>query len=113
MYRRLGFGTWLVERRAGSVPVGICGLLKRASLPDVDLGFAFLARHWRNGYATESAAATMVYGKNVLGLAKIVAVVSPENDASSRLLEKLGFTYARMTQLSEHAPQVKLYAAIL
>src|SRR5262249_17826093 len=55
-YERNGFGLWIVERREAVGPIGICGLVKRDSLPDVDIGFAFLPEFWRRGYAFESAA---------------------------------------------------------
>src|SRR5690349_18580516 len=45
MYERLGFGLYAVELKAGGSPIGMCGLLKRATLPEVDLGFAFLPRY--------------------------------------------------------------------
>ena len=111
MYGRFGFGLWMVERREDGVPVGICGLIKRDSLEDIDLGFAFLPTHWRKGYAFESAAATMAYGAGVLGLKRVVAILSPDNVPSSRLLEKLGFRFERMIRLSDAAPEVMLYAA--
>src|ERR1051325_8868201 len=67
MYAQVGFGLWLVELKAEGTPVGICGLIKRDSLPDIDLGFAFLADYRRRGYAFESASATILYGQNSLG----------------------------------------------
>lgn len=100
MYGRLGFGLYLVELRHGGEPLGICGLIKRESLRYVDLGFAFLPSFWRKGYAHEAAAATLSYGKDVLGLSRIVAIVSQDNLASSRLLEKLGFHFERLVALS-------------
>jgi RimJ/RimL family protein N-acetyltransferase len=111
MYARLGFGLWLVELKEGSIPIGICGLIKRESLEDVDIGFAFLPEHWKKGYAFESASAAMSYGKKVLRLNRIVAVMSPDNDASDRLLQKLGFHFERMVRLSGGAQDIKLYAA--
>ena len=38
MYARHGFGLWHVSRRADGVGIGMCGLLKRDTLPDVDIG---------------------------------------------------------------------------
>src|SRR3982750_718510 len=68
MYARLGFGLYLVELKEGLVPTGLCGLIKRDSLKDVDIGFAFLPEYWGRGYAYESAAAVMTYGRDALGL---------------------------------------------
>jgi RimJ/RimL family protein N-acetyltransferase len=110
MYNRLGFGLYLTELKESGVPIGICGLIKRDSLQDVDIGFAFLPRFWAKGYAYESAAAVMAYGKTVLGLNRIVAITSPGNHASGRLLEKLGLRFERMIRLSKDAPEVRLFA---
>jgi len=110
MYRRLGFGLYRVELRDDGDPVGICGLIKRDSLPDVDLGFALLPRFWRNGYAYEAAAATMAYGKNALGLSRLVAIASQENLPSCRLLEKLGFRFERLIALNADEKELRLYA---
>ncbi len=109
-YARLGFGLWRVELRDSSVPVGICGLLKREALDDVDLGFAFLPRFWFSGYAFESAAGVMRHARHVLGLTRIVAVTNPDNVGSIRLLEKLGMRFERLVRLSEHGTELKLFA---
>jgi RimJ/RimL family protein N-acetyltransferase len=90
MYERHGFGLWMCESKASGEPLGICGLIKRDTLEDVDLGFAFLPRFWGQGYAREAAAAVLDYGREVLELDRIVAITSPDNTASIRLLEKLG-----------------------
>ena len=110
MYKRAGFGLYMVELREGGEPIGICGLIKRDALEDVDLGFAFLPRFWRKGYAFESATAVMCYGRKVLGLRRIVAILSPDNHRSSRLLEKLGFSYERTVRLQPDDEALKLYA---
>jgi RimJ/RimL family protein N-acetyltransferase len=113
MYARFGFGLWLVTLKEGLVPIGICGLIKRETLEDIDIGFAFLPAYWRRGYAFESASATMAHGRKVFGLKRIVAVMSPDNNASHCLLEKLGFRFERMIRLSSNAPEIKLYAVML
>ena len=111
MYARLGFGLYLTELKENGVPIGICGLIKRDTLEDVDIGFAFLPRFWAKGYAHESASAVMAYGKDVLGLKRIVAITSPNNHASGRLLEKLGLQFEQMIRLSEDASEVRLYVS--
>jgi|HubBroStandDraft_3_1064219.scaffolds.fasta_scaffold499689_1 RimJ/RimL family protein N-acetyltransferase len=113
MYARLGFGLWLVELKAGNIPIGLCGLIKRDSLGDVDIGFAFLPHYWRQGYAFESAAATLSHGASEFGLRRLVAIVSPGNVASERLLEKLGFSFERMIRLAADADAIKLYTRSL
>lgn len=99
MYERHGFGLYTVELKGDGTPVGICGLLKRDTLENVDIGFAFLARFWSRGYALEAATATIIHGREDLGIGTIVAITSPENQASIKLLGKLGFTFDRMIRL--------------
>jgi len=111
-YERFGFGLYRVERKDGGEPIGICGLLKRESLEDVDLGFAFLQRCWSNGFAVESAAAVLAHGRQTWGLKRILAVTSPDNEASIRLLARLGFRFERMARLSEDAPEVRVFASL-
>ena len=109
MYARLGFGLYRVELRESGAPIGICGLIKRDSLDDVDVGFAFLPRFRSLGYAYEAAAATLEYGRRTFGLARIVAIVSPDNRPSIRLLEKLGLALERSIQLAPEAEEVYLF----
>ncbi|MDQ3010399.1 MAG: GNAT family N-acetyltransferase [Acidobacteriota bacterium] len=111
MYTRLGFGLYLTELKESQVPIGICGLIKRDTLEDVDIGFAFLPQFWAKGYAYEAAAAVMTYGKDILGFKRIVAITSADNRASGRLLEKLGLQFERMVRLSKDADEVRLFVS--
>ena len=88
MYERLGFGLYLTERKSDSAPMGMCGLIKRDGLDDIDIGFAFLPQYRGYGYGYEAALATMAYGKSVLRLKRIVGITSPDNSSSIKLLEK-------------------------
>lgn len=109
-YATHGFGLYRVALRDTGVPIGLCGLLRRESLPHVDIGFAFLPAFRAQGFAFEAASATMAYGREALGLARIVAIVSPDNAGSIRLLQKLGMEREGMVQLSEGADAVCVYA---
>jgi RimJ/RimL family protein N-acetyltransferase len=110
-YERFGFGLYLVELNTTGAPIGLCGLLKRDTLPDVDVGFAFLPAFWSQGYAFESASAVMTYGRKVVGLRRIVAITSPDNHASISLLEKIGLRFERMIKLSEDQSEVRLFGS--
>ena len=110
-YERHGFGLWLVELKDSETPIGICGLLKRETLSDVDIGFAFLPQYRSKGYAFESAAAVMSYGRNVLGLRRVVAITNEENIDSLRVLEKIGMSFDRMIRLSDEGPEIRLLAS--
>ncbi len=108
-YKRFGFGLNRVELKVSSVPIGMCGLLKRDSLEDADIGYAFLPEYCAKGYAFESAFAVMNYANTALALERLVAVVNPANQRSIRLLEKLDFKYEKMVSLYESEPEINLY----
>jgi RimJ/RimL family protein N-acetyltransferase len=110
-YEKFGFGLYAVELKESGAPIGICGLLKRDSLDDVDIGFAFLKKFWGRGYAYESAAAVMDYGWIKVGLNRIVAITAPENHASIELLEKIGLRFEKMIQMPGHEGESKLFAS--
>lgn len=110
-YQRFGFGLLRVELRDGGQPIGICGLLKREALADVDVGFAFLPRYRSRGYAFESASAVLAQGRSEFGLRRIVAITSPDNEPSIRLLGRLGFRLEGVTRLAADEPAVKLFAS--
>ena len=112
-YARHGFGFYLVELREGATPIGICGLVKRESLDHPDLGFAFLRRHWSRGYAAEAASATLKHARESLMLPYIYGLVSPKNDRSVRLLERLGFRHVRSLALPGQPLESHLYGTEL
>jgi RimJ/RimL family protein N-acetyltransferase len=110
-YERNGFGLWLVALKESDLPIGLCGLLKREVLPDVDIGFAFLPDYRSRGYALESASAVLQYGRTEFGLKRIVAITDPENAGSIRVLQKIGMRFERMIAVSEGAPEIQLLAS--
>jgi ribosomal-protein-alanine N-acetyltransferase len=95
MYARHGFGLYLVERKDDGASLGLCGLIRRDTLPDVDIGFALAEQFRGQGYAFEAAAATLRYAREVLKLKRVVAIALPENHASTRVLERLGLRFER------------------
>ncbi|MFL6210554.1 MAG: GNAT family N-acetyltransferase [Pyrinomonadaceae bacterium] len=109
-YEQHGYGLWLVELKAAHVPIGLCGLVKRETLPDADIGYAFLPRYWSQGYAYESAAAVMNYATNVLGLKRLLAITDQDNVASIKVLAKIGLKFDRLIRLTDEAPEIKLFA---
>ncbi|MFQ5534539.1 MAG: GNAT family N-acetyltransferase [Sphingomonadales bacterium] len=109
-YDRFGFGMYMAELKGDGTPIGNCGLVKRETLADVDIGFAFVPEFWGQGYAIEAARAVMAYAKDALGLARIAAITAPDNHASIRVLEKLGLKFERMVALSRGEPEIRLYA---
>lgn len=103
-----GHAIWLVELRDSGRPIGMSGLIKRDTLDDVDLGYAFLPE-WRGcGYAFEAGAAVLAYAPT-LGLQRVVAITSPDNAASNGLLRKLGFRFSHFTHVLPDGAGSNLY----
>ncbi len=111
-YRDHGFGLYAVIRKDDNVPAGICGFVKRDQFEFPDIGFAFLPQFERLGYGFESAAAMMRYGREKLGFSRVLAITSQENEASGKLLEKLGFSYRDLFEMSA-GDIVKLFEIVL
>jgi RimJ/RimL family protein N-acetyltransferase len=108
-YEQFGFGLYLVELKDSGTSIGMCGLIKRDSLPDVDVGFAFLPDYWSRGYAFEAASAVLNYGRENFGLTRIVAITSLDNAASIRLLERIGLRYEGLIKLADDQAEVRLF----
>ena len=98
-YARHGHGLMRVVRREDGAEVGMCGILKRDALPDPDIGFSFLPEFWSQGYALEAARAVMRHARGALGLGRIVALTTKDNEPSIRLLGKLGFRFDGMVDM--------------
>lgn len=109
-YAKNGFGLYLVVLKETKESIGICGLIKRDVLEDVDIGYAFLPKFWSRGYAVESAQAMKTYAKDVIRLNRLVAITDPANEGSIRVLEKIGLKFEKMVKLSEDDIDLKLFA---
>lgn len=110
-YETDGFGMYTVETQTDRRPAGICGIVRRPSLPGPDLGFALLPEFRGRGFALEAASAVMDYARDVLHLPPLLAITTPDNERSGRLLVKLGFEFQRLVRLTPDGGEVKLYAA--
>lgn len=109
-YRRHGFGLLRVLERASGEPIGVCGLIRRPTLDDVDVGFALLPRFWGRGYAFEAAERVARHAFEELGIRRLVAITNPDNAGSIRVLEKLGMRFERTIRLEAGQPKLRLYA---
>ena len=109
-YAKNGFGLSLVILKETGESIGMCGLIKRDALEDVDIGYAFLPRYWSKGYAIESTLGMKAYAKDVIQLRRLVGIVDPANEGSIRVLEKTGLTYEKMIKLSEDDIELKLFS---
>lgn len=111
MYEKHGFGLWAAESRASGVVVGMCGLIRRDGLDDVDIGFALLPAHRGQGYAFEAAGAALRHGHVVYGLPRIVAITAPDNQRSATLLTAIGMRYEKTMHLAGNTEASLLFAS--
>jgi len=96
-WRRRGFGIWAVEHAATARLMGRCGLQEIPDTGEIELDFLLGRDDWGRGHATEAARASLDFGFQTAGIETIVGIVHPENAASRRVLEKVGFASARRT----------------
>ncbi len=112
-YATNGFGLDLVSLKETGESIGICGLIKRETLEDVDIGYAFLPKFWLKGYAVESALAVKQFARDVVGLKRIVGITNPDNVGSIRVLERIGMKFEKIVKLSEDDIELKLFSVDL
>jgi len=112
-YAEHGFGLWVVVHRETGASTGLCGLVRRDGLDDVDIGYAFLPAFRGRGFALESALGVKAHARDMVGLTRLVAIVTPGNARSIQVLERLGMRFERTLRLPGDASDVALYATEL
>ncbi len=109
-YKENGFGFYAVVEKSETKIIGMCGLIKRDTLPDIDIGFAFLPDLIGKGFGYEAASATLAYAKNSLKIDRIIAIVNPDNEKSIGLLKKIGMTFEKMTLFENEEKELMLFS---
>lgn len=108
-YTELGFGFYLIELKQSGESVGMCGLVKREGLDDVDVGFALLPEYEGYGYAYEAASAMVEYAENNLSIKSLSAITIPTNKSSIKLLEKIGLKFSKMIKIPNDPAELMLF----
>ncbi|TFW34808.1 GNAT family N-acetyltransferase [Massilia horti] len=108
MHEELGHSLYVVERKEDLALMGMSGLIKRETLEDVDIGYAFLPAYRGHGYAFEAGQALLAYAPT-LGITRVVAITSPNNVASNQLLLKLGLKFQNFIHLTPEDAGTNLY----
>jgi RimJ/RimL family protein N-acetyltransferase len=112
MQATLGHAMYVVELKGTTTPVGMSGLIKRDALPDVDIGYAFLARYCGQGYGFEAACAVLRHAHQ-LGIPRIMAITAPDNTASQRVLRKCGLRLHARQRIAPYTTDSLVYAGEL
>jgi len=108
-YRQHGHGLLRVSLKDGDIPVGMCGLVKRDTLPAPDIGFALLPDFWGRGYVTEAAEAVLEHGQKTLGIRVILGITTPGNVRSIAVLQKLGLSFIEEKPLGDRPEPLKIF----
>ena len=97
LWQERGFGPWAVIEKQSQALLGHCGLRYLPEFKEVEVLYALDTSAWGKGFATEAAQASVEYGFTQLELKKIIALALPENQASRRVMERIGMRYVQMT----------------
>lgn len=111
-YQRFGFGLYMVQLK-DDTPIGMCGLVRREALEDVDLGFAFLPQYNGLGYAKEAGTAVMELAKKKVKTKRLVAITMVDNENSINLLRKLGFNFEKTVNFPGEEQTLMMYSVDL
>jgi RimJ/RimL family protein N-acetyltransferase len=110
-YRTRGFSRWAVVEKEGGRPVGSCGFAPLPWSGEIDFGYMFRRDRWGRGYASEITPAALRYGFERYGFGEVVASIDPQNDASRRVLEKIGFAYRNNEVQPGEVEESEIYVA--
>lgn len=113
MQERHGHSLYVMERKSDGQPLGLCGLIRRDSLPDVDIGYAIRPAYFGQGYTFEAAEAVVAYARDVLGIKRLLGITNPANTVSIKLLGKLGLTFIEHKALPPDNRPTNIYQLAL
>lgn len=111
-YEKTGYGLWKVALREDDTPIGICGIFKRDTFDHPDIGYAVLPEFEGSGYMTEAAMATKHFAAETYGITNLIGIIEPSNDASARVLLKIGMQYRKNIVLPPGSTELKLFSLL-
>lgn len=99
-FEKYGFGMGSAFLKENNEFIGRAGLFHYPgeANPDLEMGYVILKKHWNRGYASELARGLIDMGFAQLKQTKIIALTSPDNKASQRVLEKVGMRQVKTVQ---------------
>jgi RimJ/RimL family protein N-acetyltransferase len=105
---REGFGYWMFFDAVSGQPLARGGLSRTEfdGQPEVEVGWTVTPERWGEGLAGELGAASVEVAFSGLGLPDVVAFTLPDNLASLRVMEKLGFVYEKTAPYKSYGDHV-------
>lgn len=94
-----GAGWWAVEVRQTGQLVGNVGAFFRETSTVMEIGWNTYHAFWGQGFASEAAAAALSYALEVRRESKVRALITPSNEASLRVAQRLDLTYEMETEI--------------
>jgi len=110
MQQQLGHSLYVMERKSDGARLGLCGLIKRDILDDVDIGYAIRPAYFGQGYTYEAAAAVVAYARDQLRMKRLLGITSPANSNSIGLLQKLGLEFVEVRYLPPGERPTNIYS---
>lgn len=110
MQQRHGHSLYVMERKHDGQALGLCGLIRRDSLPAVDIGYAIRPAHAGQGYTFEAASAVLAMARERFGLTRVMGITDPGNVNSIGLLTKLGLQFVESRPLPPDGRMTNIYA---
>ena len=107
-YKKNGFGLYKIALK-NETPIGMCGLIKRDTLDNIDIGFALLPVYEGKGYGYEAASIILKHAKNVLRIKRIVAITTKTNINSITLLKKLDLKFEKLIRMEGDEEELMLF----
>lgn len=107
-YVENGIGRWAVIEKQQGQFIGWSGFKLITDIINernqyLDLGYRFISKYWGNGYATESAKASLHYGFEQMKQQEICAMADVDHKASNAILEKIGMRKLNVFEF-DHVP---------
>ncbi|MGZ5008363.1 MAG: GNAT family N-acetyltransferase [Methylobacter sp.] len=90
---KYGYAKWIILERNSMKPIGDAGPMYFPEYRSFELGYRLLPDYWNRGLATEVALTWALMRFRIPGLINLKAFAHPENIASIRVLEKVGFKF--------------------
>jgi RimJ/RimL family protein N-acetyltransferase len=113
-YRDHGFGLWVIGTRDSGEFVGDCGLTLQHvdGIYELEVGYHVRTSMQGQGYATEAAAASRDFARDVLGASRLIAIINPMNVPSQRVAAKIGLKIEKRA-VAPNGTEALIYAARL
>lgn len=101
-------GSYVIIEKSTNAKLGISGFMKRESLDNIDMGFAYLQAHHKKGYGYEAGKKILLVAKDN-GFVEPLAIVDNDNLDSINLIKKLGGVFVKFIKFPGEDQEISLF----